>query len=160
MPSYHRILAIAELSAHDARVLRRGAQLSRWSGAPLLVLHVLDYAPGFDCDQAPMLTRAQVEDALAAAAREKIGALLLRLGVDNARVLVLRGRPWQVAAAVAQEWQTDLLVCSKAARYRADHLWPTFDASRAYAGEVLSVRAEPIGLGARLRAWLQPLRQS
>ena len=160
MSSYRRILAIAELSGDDARVLRRAAQLSRWSGAPLLVLHVLDYAPGFDCDQAPMLTRAQVEDVLAAAAQDKIGALLLRLGVNDARVLVLQGRPWEVAAAVAHEWQTDLLVCSKAARYRVDRLWPMLGARRAYAGEVLSVRAEPTGLGARLRAWLQPLRQS
>lgn len=160
MPSYHRILAVAELSADDPRVLRRAAQLSRWSGAPLLVLHVLDYAPGFDCDQAPLLTRAQMEDSLATAARDKIGALLLRLGIDNARVLALQGRPWEVAAAVAQDWQADLLVCSKAGRYRVDHLWPMFGASRAYSGEVLSVRAEPIGLGARLRAWLQPLRQS
>ena len=159
MPSYRRILAIAELSGDDSRVLRRAAQLSRWSGAPLLVLHVLDYAPGFECDQAPMLTRAQLEGALAAAARDKIGALLLRLGVNNARVLVLQGRPWEVAAAVAQEWQTDLLVCGKAARYRADRLWPTFGARSAYAGEVLSVRTESTGLGARLRAWLQPLRQ-
>lgn len=160
MSAYRRILAIAELDNDDPRVLRRAAQLSRWSGAPLLVLHVLDYAPGFDCDQAPVMSRAQMEQALAAAAHARIGALLLRLGVDNAQVLVLYGKPRDIAAAVAREWQTDLLVSSRAARYGADHGWPGLGAVRGYTGEVLSVRAEDSGFGARLRAWLQPLWQS
>lgn len=160
MMGYRRILAIAELDNDDVRVLRRAAQISRWSGAPLLVLHVLDYAPGFECDQAPVLTRAQVENSLNAAARDRIGALLRRLDAV-AHVLVLQGKPSVIAAAVAQEWQTDLVVCSKAGRYRLDHAGrPAFGGLRSYSGELLSVRAERNGLGARLLAWLQPLRQS
>lgn len=158
MTSYHRILAIVELDDDDARVLRRAAQISRWSGAPLLVLHVLDYAPGFDCDQAPVLTRAQVESSLAAAAQEKIDALVRRLAA-TAHVLVVQGQAWEVAARAAQEWQADLIVCSRAARYRLDHARPAWGALRAYRGELLSVRAQRSGFGARLRAWLHPLLQ-
>lgn len=160
MSGYQRILAILELNHDDIRVLRRAAQISRWSGAPLLVLHVLDYAPGFECDQAPVLTREQVETSLQAAAREKIEALLLRLGVERAHQLVLRGRPQEVAPATALEWQADLIVCSKTARYGLDHARPAFGRACAYTGELLSVRAERSGLGGRLRAWLQPLLQS
>lgn len=159
MTSYHRILAIVELDNDDARVLRRAAQISRWSGAPLLVLHVLDYAPGFDCDQAPVLTRAQVESSLAAAAQEKIDALLCRLAATTAHVLVVQGQAWEVAARVAQEWQTDLIVCSKAARYRLDHARSAWGLVRAYRGELLSVCAQRTGFGARLRSWLHPLLQ-
>lgn len=158
MSDYQRILAIVELNQDDTQVLRRAAQLSRWSGAPLLVLHVLDYQAGFECDQAPVLTRQQVETSLQEAARAKIDATLARLGVTQAHVLVLRGKPQDVAPATAREWQADLIVCSKTVRYGLDHARPAFGS--AYTGELLSVRAERSGLGGRLRAWLQPLLQS
>lgn len=160
MSDYQRILAIVELDQDDTQVLRRAAQLSRWSGAPLLVLHVLDYPPGFECDQAPVLTRQQVETSLQEAARAKIGATLARLGVTQAHVLVLRGKPQEVAPATAQEWQADLVVCSRTARYGLDHARPAFGRACAYSGELLSVRAERGGWGGRLRAWLQPLLHS
>lgn len=160
MSDYQRILAIIELDQDDTQVLRRAAQLSRWSGAPLLVLHVLDYQAGFECDQAPVLTRQQVETSLQEAARAKIGATLARLGVTQAHVLVLRGRPQEVAPATAREWQADLIVCSKSARYGLDHARPAFGRACAYTGELLSVRAERCGWGGRLRAWLQPLLHS
>lgn len=157
MTGYKRILAIVELDSDDSRVLRRAVQLSRWSGASLLVLHVLDYQPGFECDQAPVLTREQVETSLLAAAREKIDALLARLGVVQAHVLVVRGKPQEAGPAAAQDWQADLVVCSKAVRYGLDHARPPFGTACAYTGELLSMRAERAGFGARLRAWLQPL---
>ena len=160
MSDYQRILAIVELDQDDTQVLKRATQLSRWSGAPLLVLHVLDYQPGFECDQAPVLTRQQVETSLQEAARAKIGATLARLGVAPAHVLVLRGKPQEVAPATAREWQADLIVFSKSARYGLDHARPAFGRACAYTGELLSVRAERVGLGVRLRAWLQPLLQS
>lgn len=164
MSGYQRILAILELNHDDIRVLRRAAQISRWSGAPLLVLHVLDYAPGFECDQAPVLTREQVETSLQAAAREKIEALLLRLGVERAHQVVLRGRPQHVVAETAREWQSDLIVCSRAAHYGLGVRRTSVGGAPVYTGELLSVGADRAGLGsgvlARLRAWLQPLLQS
>lgn len=160
MSDYQRILAIVELNQDDTQVLRRAAQLSHWSGAPLLVLHVLDYQAGFECDQAPVLTRQQVETSLQDAARAKIDATLARLGVTQAHVLIARGKPHEAAPATAQEWQADLVVCSKAARYGLDHARPPFGHACAYSGELLSVRAERSGLAGRLRAWLQPLLQS
>lgn len=165
MTGYKRILALVELNSDDNLVLRRAMQLSRWSGAPLLVLHVLDYPPGFECDQVPVMSREQLETSLLAAAREKIDALLQRLDAKNTHQLLLKGKPQEVAPATAQEWQADLIVCSKSARYGLDHRRPRFGRVPAYTGELLSVRAERSGpllsrWGARLRAWLQPLLQN
>lgn len=152
---YRRVLAIVELTTHDEFIVRRALQVARLCEAVLGVVHVVDYTPGLEADQFPILTREQVQASLMEAAHKKISSLLERINVQDAEQHVVTGTPRHAIADFIADWGADLVVMGSHAPYglRKEH---SGDA-RECACDMLTVQLEPNGAARRLRQALSPL---
>ncbi len=152
---YRRVLAVIELTPHDEFIVCRALQVARLCEAILGVVHVVDYTPGFEADQFPILTREQVQASLVEAAHKKIASLLEQLNVQNAEQHVVTGTPRHAIADFIADWGADLVIVGSNAshslrkKYSGD--------TRESAHDILTVQLEPNGAKGRLRQALSPL---
>lgn len=153
---YRRVLAVVELTPHDEFVVRRALQVARLCEAMLGVVHVVDYTPGWEADQFPILTREQVQASLVDAAHKKIASLLERINVQDAERHVVTGTPRHVIADFVADWGADLVVVGSNTPYRIrkEH---GGGGTRESACDTLTVQLEPNGATGRLRQALSPL---
>ena len=93
MQTYRRILAAIDLGKHGEQVMRRAAQLAKAHGAKLIVVHIVDYTPGFESDHIPFRTPGEMQTAIADLARKKLDEMLKRLNLAAADAIVITGRP-------------------------------------------------------------------
>lgn len=152
---YRRVLAVIALTTHDEFIVRRALQVACLCGAKLGVVHVMDYTPGLEADQFPILTREQVQASLVEAAHKKISSLLERINVQDAEQHVVTGTPQYATADFIADWGADLVVVGSNAPHG---LRKEYDGdARKSACDMLTVQLEPSGAMRRLQQALSPL---
>ncbi|HPB73946.1 MAG TPA: universal stress protein [Chromatiaceae bacterium] len=73
------VLCLLDPDARGEAVLRQALALARRLAAPLAVAHFVEHGTGFEADHVPFLTPRAMNEALAEAARERLGAMLAAL---------------------------------------------------------------------------------
>ncbi len=73
------VLCILDPDARGEQVLLQAAALARRLDSPLALAHFVEHDAGFEADHVPFLTPRAMNEALAEAARERLGAMLARL---------------------------------------------------------------------------------
>lgn len=109
MKKYDKILAAVDFNEHSDAVIQNALVQAGYSGAALVVLHVVDFTRPIDDDYIIPPTD-QIEAALLNSARKRLEETLNRLGATGARPLVTLGPPKQEILRVAQQEAPDLIV--------------------------------------------------
>ena len=110
MQTYRRILAAIDLGKHGEQVMRRAAQLAKAHGAKLIVVHIVDYTPGFESDHIPFRTPGEMPTTIADLARKKLNEMLKRLNLAAADAIVITGRPEREIHYLVEQQRADMLV--------------------------------------------------
>jgi nucleotide-binding universal stress UspA family protein len=156
MLPYKRILAVVDMDANDAAVLRRAAQIARLSQSEFTVLHVVDYNGGYEADQFPVVSSYQVKAAMVRAAQQRIALLLERQGAGQARIEVVVGRLDRAVPKLVAEWNSELVIIGgPEAKFGLNRI--TRVCSSAQNFDVLTVQTDRGSVTRRLRGILTPL---
>ena len=125
--SYHRLLCATDLSVHGEQTIVRALFLARALAAELIVLHVIEHFP----EDLPVDMAAREDEDpktyLVANARNRLAALLNRLGADEVEqhVIVSRRSARHEIIATAQHVKADLLIVGTAPRGMLAYLGST-----------------------------------
>ncbi len=104
------------LSNASEQVAVAGRDLAASFGASVVLLHIVEYVPVEPIGEALMPT-VQIEGDLLGRARDKLGALLTRLGWDRATARVEAGNTKTEILRVAEEESADLIVLGSRERH-------------------------------------------
>jgi universal stress protein A len=113
---YKKILILMNLSNASEQVAVAGRDLAASFGASVVLLHIVEYVPVEPIGEALMPT-VQIEGDLLGRARDKLGALLTRLGWDRATARVEAGNTKTEILRVAEEESADLIVLGSRERH-------------------------------------------
>jgi nucleotide-binding universal stress UspA family protein len=118
MLNYQRILAVVDLSAASAAIIRRALQLARQHQAKLRVVSIVEHDTGFESDHIPFLTPQQLREATARQQSEKLDLLLARLGAPGVEAEVLAAESARLALSeLLGEWRPDMMVVGSRGSY-------------------------------------------
>ncbi len=115
MARYRKILALLDLSDDSEQVVAAARDVAQ-SGAELVLLHVVEYVPVEPMGEALMPT-VQIEDELLERAKERLAALVTRLGLGQTRARIEAGNTKGEILRVAQEEMADLIVLGSHERH-------------------------------------------
>ena len=116
MSIYSRILLAVDLNSDSIAIGRRARDLAALMGAALTVLHVVEYVPVEPVGET-MAAPVQMLDELAAAARQRLGALCADIGVDADHQRVEVGSVKAEIVRVARAMNSDLIVLGARERH-------------------------------------------
>ena len=116
MAGYKKLLVLLDLSEDSEQVAIAGRDMAAHSNASMIVLHVVEFVPVEPLGESLMPT-AQIEDELINRSRERLGALITRLGLTNATGRVEAGNTKSEILRVAEEEQVDLIVLGSHERH-------------------------------------------
>jgi universal stress protein A len=116
MAGYKKLLVLLDLSGDSEQVAIAGRDMAAHSNASMIVLHVVEFVPVEPLGESLMPT-AQIEDELINRSRERLGALITRLGLTNATGRVEAGNTKSEILRVAEEEQVDLIVLGSHERH-------------------------------------------
>jgi universal stress protein A len=116
MAGYKKLLVLLDLSQDSEQVAIAGRDMAAHSNASMVVLHVVEFVPVEPLGESLMPT-AQIEDELINRSRERLGALITRLGLANATGRVEAGNTKSEILRVAEEEQVDLIVLGSRERH-------------------------------------------
>jgi universal stress protein A len=116
MTGYKKLLVLLDLSEGSEQVAIAGRDLAAYSGAALVILHVVEFTPVEPLGESMMLT-AQVEDDLVKRSRESVSELILRLRLERATGRVEAGNTKAEILRVAAEEKPDLIVLGSRERH-------------------------------------------
>ena len=109
MGQYRKILAVLDLGEHSDCVAVRARDVAAMQGAELSLLHVVEYVPVEPMGET-LLPAVQIEEELVQRARQRLGELAARLGLESVRRDVAAGNIKAEIVRAAQERQADLIV--------------------------------------------------
>jgi universal stress protein A len=116
MPSYKKILVLLDLSDASEQVAVAGRDLAAKFGASMVILHVVEYVAVEPMGESLMPT-VQIEDELLERSRDKLKALVARLGLEHAAARVESGNTKAEILRVATEESVDLIVLGSHERH-------------------------------------------
>lgn len=116
MAGYKKLLVLLDLSEDSEQVAIAGRDMAAHSNASMVVLHVVEFVPVEPLGESLMPT-AQIEDELIHRSRERLGTLIARLGLTNAKGRVEAGNTKSEILRVAEEEQVDLIVLGSHERH-------------------------------------------
>jgi universal stress protein A len=116
MAGYKKLLVLLDLSEDSEQVAIAGRDMAAHSNASMVVLHVVEFVPVEPLGESLMPT-AQIEDELINRSRERLGTLIARLGLTNAKGRVEAGNTKSEILRVAEEEQVDLIVLGSHERH-------------------------------------------
>jgi universal stress protein A len=116
MAVYKKLLVLLDLSEDSEQVAIAGRDMAAHSNASMVVLHVVEFVPVEPLGESLMPT-AQIEDELINRSRERLGTLIARLGLTNAKGRVEAGNTKSEILRVAEEEQVDLIVLGSHERH-------------------------------------------
>src|SRR6202051_2041871 len=102
MAGYKKLLVLLDLSEDSEQVAIAGRDMAAHSNASMVVLHVVEFVPVEPLGESLMPT-AQIEDELINRSRERLGTLIARLGLTNAKGRVEAGNTKSEILRVAGE---------------------------------------------------------
>jgi universal stress protein A len=116
MSVYSRILLVVDLTDDSEQIAERARGLATACGAELSLLHVVEYVPVEPMGET-LLPAVQIEEELVARARERLGELAARLGLEAAAREVTTGNIKAEIVRIAQERGIDLIVLGSRERH-------------------------------------------
>jgi universal stress protein A len=116
MSSYRKILVLLDLSDASEQVAAAGRDLAATFGASMVILHVVEYVAVEPMGESLMPT-VQIEDELLERSRDKLKALVARLGLEHAAARVETGNTKAEILRVAAEESVDLIVLGSHERH-------------------------------------------
>jgi len=116
MDAYQKILVLLDLSDDSEQVARAAARIATHDGSELIAMHVVEFIPVEPLGESPMPGPA-MEGQLLIRAREKLAALLQRLGLERTTCRVEAGNTKAEILRVAAETQVDLIVLGSRERH-------------------------------------------
>lgn len=115
--SYRHILAMGDLSHAGLDVVRRAAQLADQFNCRLTVAAAMDYTPGFECEQLPVMTPGEFRSATREDLQHRLSEAVARCGTQVANVIVAEGSRQDVQDELVSELHPDLVVADTSARH-------------------------------------------
>lgn len=116
MSDYRKVLVLVDLAEGSERVFNAGLSMASRSGASLVILHVVDYAPIEPMGESLMPSMA-IEQELADRSRARIQELIARSGAVSARGRLEVGNTKAEILRVAREEDADLIVLGSRERH-------------------------------------------
>lgn len=116
MGQYRKILAVVDLGEHSDCVAARARDVAAMQGAELSLLHVVEYVPVEPMGET-LLPAVQIEEELVQRARQRLGELAARLGLEGVHRDVAAGNVKAEILRAAQERQADLIVIGSRERH-------------------------------------------
>jgi len=116
MAAYKKLLVLLDLSDDSEKVFSACRDLAAYSDAAITALHVVEYTPVEPMGESLMPT-LQIERDLAKTALARMGELIARHGVANARSRVEIGNTKAEILRVAEEEHADLIVLGSRERH-------------------------------------------
>lgn len=138
--TYRRIVALAELNDHDARVIRQAGMLAKASGAELHLLHIVDVAPSLDGGMG--LTPGQEASAYEALVLPRLHRLAQASEGAVSACHVRVGQSGPAFQQFAREHMPDLVVTTRQAPHVVHGPW-----------DVLVLKGAPVSWLNRLKRW-------
>jgi universal stress protein A len=148
MGTYRKILLAVDLTADTPQIAQRAKALAKTEGAEIELLHVIEPVPlvtPLDVPEVLSPTVIEVQNQIAAGARERLDKLAADLGVAASRVQVVIGNTQAEIVRAARERNADLIVLGGRERHGLSLLVDfTEDAVLHKAPcDVLAVRVKP-----------------
>lgn len=116
MAGYQKVLVLLDLSEGSEKVFDAGRALAAYSGAALVLLHVVDYAPIEPLGDT-LMPSMDIEQELADRARAELDALIARAGLARASRRVEIGNTKAEILRVAGLERADLIVLGSRERH-------------------------------------------
>ncbi len=110
MSAYRRVICAVDQSGRRKEVLRRALRFARGIDAQLAVAGVVDYQPGFESGQYPILTPAEFKRETVKLVGEQLNGLLAEIGAGPLEVLVAAGEARKTLIDMASSWRADLVI--------------------------------------------------
>lgn len=111
MSAYRRVICAVDQSGQRTEVLRRALSFARGMGAQLAVVSVVDYKPGFESGQYPIMTPSEFKRETVRHATAQLREQLAWLdGGHAAEVMVAAGETRKTLIEMATSWRADLVV--------------------------------------------------
>lgn len=104
------LMVAVDLDSSATGLIRRAARLARTTGLRLLIVHLVEYHSGFESDHAPFLSPAEMREAMAHTAHERLGHILKTLSLAEAGILVRTGRLRENLAELVLEQRARYLI--------------------------------------------------
>lgn len=116
MNNYQRLLLVVDLSDDSLTIGRRAQQLAKLYGARIDLLHVFEFVPVEPMGET-LMPAVEIEEELLERAKQRLGELAERLGLDDADLFVEAGNVKSEILRVARERRTDLIVIGSRERH-------------------------------------------
>ncbi len=105
-----RILCIIDPDARGEQILTQAVAYARQHGAEWVTAHIVDHHTGFESDHVPFLTPMELNLELAAAAAERIGAMLKRIHNVTGPLIIEIGPARATVLKMARLLEVDLVM--------------------------------------------------
>ncbi len=116
MTGYQKVLILSDLSDDGDRVISAGRDIAAYSNASIVALHVVEFVPVEPMGET-LLPSMQIEADLAARSRQRLDALIVRLGLSRTKSRVEIGNTKAEILRVAAEERADLIVLGSHERH-------------------------------------------
>ncbi|CAK0748615.1 putative Universal stress protein [Gammaproteobacteria bacterium] len=112
-----RILCVIDPDARGEQILTQAVAYARQHGADWVAAHVVDHHTGFESDHIPFLTPMELNLELAAAAAERIAAMLKRIHDATGPLLIEIGPARATVLKMARLLEVDLVMVGSHSSY-------------------------------------------
>ncbi|MBS4095962.1 MAG: universal stress protein [Sulfuricella sp.] len=110
MSAYRRVICAVDQSGQRKEVLRRALRFARGANAQLAVASVVDYQPGFESGQYPIMTPAEFKRETVKHVTAQLSELLAGIEAGPAEILVAAGETRKTLIDMAVSWRADLVI--------------------------------------------------
>ncbi len=117
MAVYQHILAAVDFSDESDRVVEKAIELANQNGAKLSLIYVVAPIGLVYAEEIPLPADFDLEDQLAAQAKNKLEALRKKYDLEGVKELVAVGTPKQEIVQAAREEAVDLIVIGSHGRH-------------------------------------------